>query len=849
MRTLLLPHPQRVGRLAFLALVLTPRSAAQGPSYLDPMEFTSPSGRYVLQVDPSEPDGAGPGDHALRDRGEVVWRARHPFTVQEAIVTDEGRVLGAAYANGWGLGLGGGEIVVAVLSREGEVVLLESGTGDASADRAPDRGRVEGIVRQDSDRALIRVWNGKARVWWTYDLEAPKRLGTIVPKGPEGITSALLAAREVRGTSLVVGLWTVLDGRREGLVYGLVDGEGSWVWSQSVMADRSDFSDRQGRAYFDHVRTGGGIPAAPPGSFTIVRHTEHEAVTYSVRRDGAGEWTVQEAGRRPHEWRSPEVPEAPPAPPIELELLGEAPLEAAPAKPEVFVAAWHVLEDGIQAIHWTDGGPSVWVHVAMDGRELARAVVPLPEDLPSGIEDWLALADGSWLVTHSARGGSARAWRFDPGAGTLVELTDLRSARVELTEALPDGGFVSRASVYDADGRRRRGIRGRNPEDVALTTEGELAALYRGLAEVHLVDSVTGETLRTIDLEQVLGVEPNDLDGIEAAPGGGLLLYDFDGDPNLWWIDAAGKAAAPVRLIFPGGLVTEKLAGDARYGPDGHLWSCDGRAFVRFGEDGVADLVVGEPTADDRLEEPNDARGGPGGRLYVFDGRDGEVQVFGRDGHFLHRCRPDPADLWEVPTFTRFAVDGAGHVFLARDEIEHEEGFVHFDARGRRLGIRAFEGGLLTFRPGTREGWAGALDEVVQFAADGTSVRRLRRRADRTWMRFVDAVAAGADGSVAVLDGSLTIVEPDGTPRVTYHVPAHGQEVARGRGWIANGGWSLAYIHLIRESDGARFRIAGAEEDRDVQVDLTNPPEGDELWIFERERRVLRRYAWPEGGR
>jgi hypothetical protein len=77
--------------IAALALALP------GLAQLQPASHESPSGLWRLRVDPVERTGASGADYAMTLDGTPVWEARHPFTLWEACVTDQGRVGGVAY--------------------------------------------------------------------------------------------------------------------------------------------------------------------------------------------------------------------------------------------------------------------------------------------------------------------------------------------------------------------------------------------------------------------------------------------------------------------------------------------------------------------------------------------------------------------------------------------------------------------------------------------------------------------------------------------------------------------------------------------------------------------------------
>src|SRR3954454_1374798 len=75
--------------------------ASHWPSrILNPKIYASPSGRYMLFVDPSDPRGRGKASYRMSVDGKAAWSAEKPYTLWEAGVTDDGSVAGYAYSYG-----------------------------------------------------------------------------------------------------------------------------------------------------------------------------------------------------------------------------------------------------------------------------------------------------------------------------------------------------------------------------------------------------------------------------------------------------------------------------------------------------------------------------------------------------------------------------------------------------------------------------------------------------------------------------------------------------------------------------------------------------------------------------
>ena len=90
--------------LVFVASSLQGDVPFQGP--IHPRVFTSPSGRWALDVNPST-DSEGAATYRLFLAGAVVWEREHPFTLTEVFLTEEALAFGHGYwdhhAGGCGL--------------------------------------------------------------------------------------------------------------------------------------------------------------------------------------------------------------------------------------------------------------------------------------------------------------------------------------------------------------------------------------------------------------------------------------------------------------------------------------------------------------------------------------------------------------------------------------------------------------------------------------------------------------------------------------------------------------------------------------------------------------------------
>ena len=98
-------HHARIASLLSVLLVYSipaPAFASElPPPTLNPKRYVSPSGKYVLFVNPSDLYGRGKATYGLTLGGREVWSAEHPYTLWDARVADDGVVAGYGYSHGW----------------------------------------------------------------------------------------------------------------------------------------------------------------------------------------------------------------------------------------------------------------------------------------------------------------------------------------------------------------------------------------------------------------------------------------------------------------------------------------------------------------------------------------------------------------------------------------------------------------------------------------------------------------------------------------------------------------------------------------------------------------------------
>jgi hypothetical protein len=176
--------------ILFTFAVVSPQVDASGefPAVLNVKTYASASGNCLLEVDPTDLYGRGPGNYKLTVDGREKWRATLPVTLSDAVVTSDGTAVGYAYNQGaagfpkvGGYSAGPGNLHVVILDAGGAVRLNQITPRQHSRRlHASPEPLVSGIVlHEDEDIVIIRVplWAGES--WWSYRVFPCKDLRRI----------------------------------------------------------------------------------------------------------------------------------------------------------------------------------------------------------------------------------------------------------------------------------------------------------------------------------------------------------------------------------------------------------------------------------------------------------------------------------------------------------------------------------------------------------------------------------------------------------------------------------------------------------------------------------------------
>ncbi|HKX45411.1 MAG TPA: hypothetical protein VJP77_01800 [Planctomycetota bacterium] len=896
-----------LGLLLASAAVTAPQFFGASPVY-DPADHRSPSGAVVLHVDPSHPEGFGPCTAELRRDGEVVWSKQLPVTPVRAAVTDRGEVVGYAMTGRSGEDVG--EFVVAVLDPVGELV-LEHRTPLAASRylHTPENPFPLGLVVDHArGRFAVRIADEDARPgvesWWRFEIATGARLPDLRPEErlglPEESRAWITEAHPLPGTPLTL-VRAIARNRsgpgwkptERGQLFALLRDDGRVAWRLDRPREFMLTGDDRAQDELENRvrRHGAVLEVAGDGRFDLWLVADGERARFQAiqRPESENGWTVEEFGREafaPTDEQDANLDSV--APPEPLALERREPVELAvrsPAGRALLDGVWHwsVESDGhFLAIRSTGPGRFSSLRVSPEGVVLAeqplekRADNPLAGDLSWG-EPW----NGQWLCVRSGSQESDPAWFLvDAASGSIRPQAELElpgdwldKLDFEAVESSESGGFVAIASIdyeytsrsvllrFAVDGSLRWVVHGNldgeaallSPEDVTFAADGSVVVLDNIASRLQLYDS-SGTHLRNVDLEALCGQEPNYPTRVRAHPDGSLLVHDFLGLPALWQIELDPDAA---HALFPktsDGAGAAVLARNARYAPDGSLWSADGYSLVQLDESGTVVRSLGSPAASDELHEPGSAAVLSDGRLAVQDRRTGALHVWNEQGALLFVGKTTPEDADHV--------DGVGELTSGPDGsvwVESKEhGFLGWRADGERIGYARFGYGA-AFAPDGEHVWTWGYESGVRIRTlSGEEQGTVERRADGTWIRNTADVIFGSDGEALLLDHPrlysqaegawLVRIAKDGEPLSQRRIPPEfkwGTRMHRVGPWTLLSG-SGSEVTLVDDRSGSFHSFTVPDEAEDSYWAHGLSPDGERLLCLDRSSNTLHRFGLPK---
>lgn len=893
---------------------------------MNPKTYMSPSGEYVLHVDPSDSKGCGSGTYRLTKNSTEVWSGQKPFTLCEAGITDEGTVAGYAYTYGIegfgppnGHDPGYGDLVIAILSPTGETRAekhIKRGYGKyAYEDQFPQPDAAGLLVDEDNDRCIIRIEdpdiNRRNETWITWQLSTGQpmdefEMGVPGTRGQSG--GFLVDARLLRGTPLILVYWRIY--RTEvvnnkiimphGGRFDLIDPQGKFIWTLSLPDDYVVAGDKRAEsALIERMNGKGAILAADkPREFDVYFAAKGQRVTFAVKPDGKGGWSVQEAGRKPYVESSASAP-SPATQPISLATLPVLPFKQLPSTrlkrqvpatlPAVRGVGRYNLDNRgrIAFLRCTRDLPYALALIDQTGqviREVPLDSLKAPEGYSNGRLAWTG--GDTFILAESGSGIEAKAlaWRIDVGKATVTPLEGFDCPAVEELAGYKDGGFVALTKTryestitdglqcFDTAGKtlwriEEHGYTGDpaelfGPVNIAVTSRGQIAVLNDMRSGIQIF-SRQGCFERVIELQDRLEESRSYITGITCHPDGSFLVYDFAGAPHIMHADTNGKVFRRFDATY-----TDGRRVDTRHGiqaaPDGHLWMSDGYTLLRLTPKGSVDLILGQHMDPDQLNEMDGATVDSLGRVYVRERRTQVVHVFGPNGNALHQCKPDPQDHETLGDLCRLAVADSGDVYVGTKGLGGGSAgtHLHFSPEGKRIGTESVGLDSITqdwyFQPDSKSRLIIGYHKAYLVDDKGKVVTTIARRPDGNWFNDLDKAAVAPNGALAIVDDAgaslfacqpmLNLYSADGKPLRTIALPEELGDFPclayNGEFLFVTNGHQVLVCDAKGEFRG-KFRIA-PDDAGDLLCGPFLAAGGRELWFVSSERLEVVRYEIPE---
>lgn len=771
-------------------------SAAWGEddeALLDPSVYRSPSGRYVVEVNPDEPWGRGGATYSLRCDGRLRWKKTLPYSMREVVVGDDGVFGGAAMlANRevWRRGRPTGWVVCAVIGPTG-IVFAEHRT--EQHDSGP-HGRREpsltGVWGTPDNRMLVdlRYYGGKAtttnHIWQQYDL----RLGALASgrevAAPEFECDGrrywiFQAASRVSAVPLMLVQWSAFCGTNHRTIFGLHDLTGTCVWSMST----SDTASKQGDATFIEARSQEIVLSSPEEGWTK---------TFAIRANAptVGGWLVEEVESVAFERPKQEVKSAPELAEITLRYIGKIELEPAWAEwtPYEGIKSFAIARDGSKATlriqetrpfrgyEWSlrivDPKGETETEVPLQaGAKQAVAQPPLLPGVKRGFapRHIFATPDG-WLLLDDARFSpavGASMQRIDP-AGAVIEVVEPAMTRMDAATTLSDGRLACipalmaekpKVALLKRDGSVEWSHDLEcSPSNIAATSSDCVAIVDMCGEEVSVWDSA-GRQRPSINIERSLGWKPNLVKNIYGGAGDTLIIEALGRGPDFTVLSLDGARLAEFDLGPFGSSLTEGPM--IRADLDGALWMTDGQSLQQIDTAGRVLRQVEPPAKHGCVDDLYSVAASPNGCIYGLRWASHDIFVFDSDGHYLRWLGSAVTNSESYRTRgAALTVAGDGSACFAHDGGDRTY-FQRFSLDGRRsfvpvasLPMTTFYSAVFAARSGDERVWALGNSELSLLNSDGSIAASTKRRSDNKWLR---------GGSLAVApDGSLALTQPGG---------------------------------------------------------------------------------------
>ncbi len=776
-----------VGCLDVLASLRLP------PPVLQPEQYSSPSGRYVLTVRPNDIYGRGTGLYQLEKDGVEVWSGEKAYTLWDAAVTDNGVVAGYAYSHGWrgfaksgGIEAGMGDMIAAIFENDGALRMerFYPRTMSSYLHAAP-APLVPGLIMDpEHDRIILRVrdadLNRQHEHWWIYRLSDGEKRKALKPHTlfDSHDLGRVVAARRLEGTPFILAQFAMQESAHLGAFFALIEPPERVVWSIALPRDHGTFRERTSEPIVDYIRRHSAILDTAPKQFTLLFAEDGEQVNFIVQRHERDAWTVDEQDRSP--FSPPSEPAAQKEdrafPPLKLEHLGEVMLASEPTPGEFslrHVQAYDFDEEGNIAIYRPTDSKALLI--SQQGALLHELDLDLP--VTNRGEFAMTRAGEDFIIAQSAYGtgvvAELRRIHFERGTVHPI-IADIPAVRA--LAAWPDGRLAALTSrrlrnsslpglyILSAEGetewsnerhgRRRQPDALLSPRDITLDHEGNLVVLDASRHTLQFFQP-DGRFLRTVDLREQWSERPRYPTRVLHTPPEGFIVYQSQAPSNVVHVASDGSIRRALALRYPNERPFFRRL--LPLAPDGALWGYDLEAILRFDEEGVVSHTIGHKHDEQQLVRAGPITVNRSGRTYVMDTHTHFIHVFDADGKQQDVYQPDPLQFPRLRAVYLAASDD-GEFFLS--SLSARDPRLHFSPDGRQhepaSDLTDDTGEVWRFfQPNGHRLWIRGRNDAYLASREEGVIRTLSRRPDGKWLERVSDLAMSPDGGVAIFSTPL----------------------------------------------------------------------------------------------
>mgnify|MGYP001384995799 CR=1 FL=1 len=814
--------------------VAAPRAMAK--DVLHPTTYRSASGDFELAVDPTDRRGVGPATCTMTRAGQELWKRDMDVSLWDAVVTTDGRTIGYAYErgyHGWTPtdAAEGNVIWVIILDAGGRLVTKAPYLRNDQRfmmDPPPSQHPIVlGITAlEDQDLAIVRAKqavNGDVVLWWKYRISTGEHVGDVEPAMPlfngMGFVKEL-AVLAVPDSPLLAVHWYLWRGGNASATVALMNVAGEIVWSRGFPGAYDGFEGRA--SWWDIQESSFSQFTVGPRTVSFTMYESGETTRMMWPPDDPSAVTVEVAAGPDLATRKAIRDQLPSPRVVELEELGRIDLGAGAPAGSPFGAIYdYALDDRgrIGWMRWVDGTLRLML-ITTDGELVTELAIGIEGQtrVPS-----IVWCEGSrWLIYRNPyEGNPAEAWWVDVDSGDVSALPDLKAGVIESVAPAPEGGFIALAtppgqhlydkslSSFDAEGNLRWCTRLESPQAVTVTTDGQIVVIDGIHGDVRWFDA-EGQQTKNRPLEDMLGRRPKYVSRVAPDQDGGIIVFDFAGDPTTNRFSADGTLTSGVTPRHADGQPFRARKG-VRVDPEGRMWTSDEHSFLRLDDNGVVDRVLGDAPADRPLRRIAGMTIAPDGRIYAVNRDNAAIHVFDAAGTPTHIVRPDPGDFESEGSIAEIMVSADGSMFYTPGLQMRTKGkpqFLRFAPDGTRMGFVPTNTGDCWsadwyFHPESTRRWQTACRGIELVEEDGAVLRTIDRRPDGNWVEVVSAIGVARDGSFAAAMSSMDRTRHDLVSICTY--TSEGDPVGVMPMVSGGGGRGMAYappLVAIMEREG-----------------------------------------------